>query len=174
MDGDAEALGELYRHFQGRVLGLCRHLLGGHEDAEDATSEVFSRLPKALKSYQPNLPFPRWLLSVASHHCVDRSRRRQLEQRLFEAEPADTLNLPVQGLSPLEQDLRRRAGSRSQGDCRAARTVSGSSDFALLQRHELRRDRRSLEPGPRQRGHPDFPGQATVATDARRARSESS
>jgi RNA polymerase sigma-70 factor, ECF subfamily len=103
MNEDAEALGELYRLFRPRVFGLCRHLLGRHEDAEDATSEVFARLPKAIKSYEASLPFPRWLLSVTSHHCVDRLRRRQLEQKLFEVEPVETLALPVRQVSPLEQ-----------------------------------------------------------------------
>ena len=103
MNEDAEALGELYRLFRPRVFGLCRHLLGRHEDAEDATSEVFARLPKAIKSYETSLPFPRWLLSVTSHYCVDRLRRRQLEQKLFEVEPVETLALPVRQASPLEQ-----------------------------------------------------------------------
>ncbi|HEY6292296.1 MAG TPA: sigma-70 family RNA polymerase sigma factor [Terriglobia bacterium] len=103
MNDDAEALGELYQFFRSRVFGLCRHLLGRQEDAEDATSEVFTRLPKSIKSYEASLPFPRWLLSVTSHHCVDRLRRRQLEQRLFEVEPVETLSLPVREASPLQQ-----------------------------------------------------------------------
>ena len=103
MNDDADALGELYRLFRARVFGLCRHLLARQEDAEDATSEVFSRLPKALKSYESSLPFPRWLLSVTSHYCVDRLRRRQLEQRLFEPEPVETFTLPVREASPLQQ-----------------------------------------------------------------------
>lgn len=103
MNDDADAFGELYRLFRPRVFGLCRHLLGRHEEAEDATSEVFARLPKAIKRYEKSLPFPRWLLSVTSHYCVDRLRRRQLEQRLFEAEPAETMQLPVHQISPLQQ-----------------------------------------------------------------------
>ena len=103
MNEDAEALGELYQLFRIRVFGLCRHLLGRQEDAEDATSEVFSRLPKSLKSYETSLPFLRWLLSVTSHYCVDRLRRRQLEQRLFEPEPVEALTLPVREASPLQQ-----------------------------------------------------------------------
>lgn len=100
---DAEALGELYRLFRPRVFGLCRHLLGRHEEAEDATSDVFTRLPKAIKSYQPSLPFPRWLLSVTGHHCVDRLRRRRIEQRLFEAEISETPAAPAPQLSPVER-----------------------------------------------------------------------
>jgi RNA polymerase sigma-70 factor, ECF subfamily len=107
MNDDAEALGELYQLFRARVFGLCRHLLGRQEDAEDAASEVFSRLPKALKSYEVSLPFPRWLLSVTSHHCLDRLRRRQLEQRLFEA-----LTLPVREASPLQQIISEESRDR--------------------------------------------------------------
>jgi|SRR5579863_1770157 len=103
MNNDAEAFGELYQLFRARVFGLCRYLLGRQEEAEDATSEVFARLPNALKSYEASLPFPRWLLSVTSHHCVDKLRRRQLEQRLFEPGPVEALTLPVREASPLQQ-----------------------------------------------------------------------
>lgn len=112
MNDDADAQGELYRLFRARVFGLCRHLLGRQEDAEDATSEVFSRLPNALKSYQAPLPFPRWLLSVTSHHCLDRLRRRQLEQRLFEPGPVETLTLPVREASPLQQVISEEGRDR--------------------------------------------------------------
>lgn len=59
--GEAEAFAELYRQFFRRVFGLCRHLLGSAEAAEDATSEVFMRAQKAMSSYDSALPFPRWL-----------------------------------------------------------------------------------------------------------------
>jgi RNA polymerase sigma-70 factor (ECF subfamily) len=84
--GDREGLAELYRAFGPRILGLCRHLLGSLEAAEDARSDVFSRLPQVIDRYDPALPFDRWLLSVASHRCLDLLRRRRLESRLFSAE----------------------------------------------------------------------------------------
>jgi RNA polymerase sigma-70 factor (ECF subfamily) len=87
--GDPESLGELYQVFGRRVLGLCRHLLGSPQAAEDARSEVFTRLPRAIDRYDAALPFDRWLLSVASHHCLDVLRRRRLESRLFMTEPEE-------------------------------------------------------------------------------------
>jgi RNA polymerase sigma-70 factor, ECF subfamily len=84
--GDREGLAELYRAFGPRVLGLCRHLLGSPEAAEDARSDVFSRLPQVIDRYDPALSFERWLLSVASHRCLDLLRRRRLESRLFASE----------------------------------------------------------------------------------------
>ncbi len=84
--GDREGLADLYEAFGRRVLGLCRHLLGSPEAAEDARSDVFLRLPRAIELYDPALPFDRWLLSVTGHHCLDVLRRRRLESRLFATE----------------------------------------------------------------------------------------
>jgi RNA polymerase sigma-70 factor, ECF subfamily len=84
--GDRGGLAELYREFGPRVLGLCRHLLSSPEAAEDARSDVFSRLPQVIDRYDPALPFDRWLLSVTSHRCLDLLRRRRLESRLFATE----------------------------------------------------------------------------------------
>jgi RNA polymerase sigma-70 factor (ECF subfamily) len=88
--GEREGFAELYQEFGRRVLGLCRHLLGSPEVAEDARSDVFLRLPRAIDRYDPALPFDRWLLSVTSHHCLDVLRRRRLESRLFAAEWDET------------------------------------------------------------------------------------
>jgi RNA polymerase sigma-70 factor (ECF subfamily) len=84
--GDPDALAELYARFARRVLGLCRHLLGSGEAAEDARSDVFLKLPRALETYDPTQPFTRWLLSVTGHHCLDLLRRRRRESRLFVAD----------------------------------------------------------------------------------------
>jgi RNA polymerase sigma-70 factor (ECF subfamily) len=106
--GDRAALAELYRRFGARVFGLCRHLLGAPEAAEDARGEVFLKLPGALAGYDPAQPFTPWLLSIASHHCLDRLRRRRVEARLFvpagdEPRLGDGATTP--GPSPLGQVL---------------------------------------------------------------------
>jgi RNA polymerase sigma-70 factor, ECF subfamily len=81
--GFPDQLAELYREFHPRVLKLCRYLLGSEEEAEDASSEVFARLPLAMRTYDRSLPFLHWLTSVANNHCLDRLRRRQIEHRIF-------------------------------------------------------------------------------------------
>jgi RNA polymerase sigma-70 factor (ECF subfamily) len=74
---DAEALGEIYRRYVGRVFGLCRYMLESRENAEDATGEVFLKLQRSIESYDGSIPFPRWLLRVAGNQCIDALRRRQ-------------------------------------------------------------------------------------------------
>ncbi|MGH9814431.1 MAG: RNA polymerase sigma factor, partial [Candidatus Acidiferrales bacterium] len=50
------------------------------------------------------LPFPRWLLSIASHHCIDQLRRRRVEHRLFDPTEVETHDPASLSASPL-QDL---------------------------------------------------------------------
>lgn len=101
--GDDEAFGRLYREYRRRVFGLCRHMLGSPEPAEDATSEVFLKARKAMSSYDSSLPFDRWLFSIASHHCIDQLRRRRVEGRLFRPSVAEAPEPPGPALSPLAQ-----------------------------------------------------------------------
>jgi RNA polymerase sigma-70 factor (ECF subfamily) len=84
--GEAAAFSELYRHLHPRVMGLCRHMMGTRAAAEDAASEVFLRLQRALADYDPTRPFPAYVLAIAKRHCIDKLRRQNLERRLFEAE----------------------------------------------------------------------------------------
>jgi len=106
---DGEALAALYLYFHRRVLGLCRYLLGWETEAEDAASEVFARLPRAMNSYDSSLPFPRWLMSVTSHYCVDLLRKRNVERRLFGPAEADAPEPIAATLSPLQELLTAEA-----------------------------------------------------------------
>jgi len=105
--GDREAFAELYGAHAEPVARLCRRLLGSEEEAQDARSEVFLRAREAIASYDPRRAFRSWLLAIASHHCIDRLRRRALEGRLFE--PADLAEdtLPEVGPTPLGSALLR-------------------------------------------------------------------
>jgi RNA polymerase sigma-70 factor (ECF subfamily) len=105
--GDREAFAELYGAHAEPVARLCRRLLGSDPEAQDARSEVFLRAREAIASYDPQRAFRSWLLAIASHHCIDRLRRRALEGRLFE--PADLAEdtLPEAGPTPLGSALLR-------------------------------------------------------------------
>lgn len=103
--GEQEAQAELYRRFAPRVFGLCRHLLGRSEAAEEATSEVFLRVQRSLRRYNSSLPFQNWLFSVAGHFCIDELRKGRREQQLgsFENAEADAATVPAP--SPLSEVL---------------------------------------------------------------------
>jgi RNA polymerase sigma-70 factor (ECF subfamily) len=100
---DAEALGEIYRRYVRRVFGLCRYMLDSRESAEDATSEVFLKLQRAIETYDGSIPFSRWLLRVTGNQCIDMLRRRQrgrevmveLDDRAEVIEAASSQPLPL-------------------------------------------------------------------------------
>ena len=104
-DGDRDAFAELYRRFSRRVHGLCLHLLGSREDAEDAGSEIFMKLHAAIAGFDPAFPFGPWLTTIAARHCLDRLRRRRRELRLFETEPDEADRSASPGGSPLDSLL---------------------------------------------------------------------
>src|SRR5207302_6131953 len=99
---DTEALGEIYRRHVRRVFGLCRYMLDSRERAEDATSEVFLKLQRSIKSYDGSIPFARWLLRVAGNQCIDALRRqRRGRQVIVDVDDATVLEAPSSQLSPL-------------------------------------------------------------------------
>jgi RNA polymerase sigma-70 factor, ECF subfamily len=97
---DADALAELYRRYSRRVFGLCRYLMGSTETAEDATSEVFLKLQRSIASYDGSVPFPSWLLRVASNHCIDMLRRKRRERQVIGEAEAGSAALEVAGPGP--------------------------------------------------------------------------
>jgi len=78
---DAAAFEELMYRFQGRVQSLFRHLIGNREAAEDLTQDVFLRVFRVRKSYQPSAKFSTWLFTIANNVALNqlRSQRRKPE-----------------------------------------------------------------------------------------------
>ena len=113
--GDAASFGELFAAFQDDVLRLCERLLGSRADAEDAAHETFLRARRGLDGYDASRRFRPWLLAIASHHALDRIRRRDTELRLFECAAATSEELASPAPSPLQGELdaalRRRVRS---------------------------------------------------------------
>ena len=80
-EDDASAFEELMVRFQGRVQSLFRHMIGNRELAEDLTQDVFLRVFRARKSYQPSAKFSTWLFAIANNVALNqlRSQRRKPE-----------------------------------------------------------------------------------------------
>ena len=76
--GDDDAFASLVEAYQVPIYNLCYRMLGDPAQAEDAAQEAFLKAYRGLKRYDPNRPFATWLLAIASHHCIDRLRRRRI------------------------------------------------------------------------------------------------
>jgi len=79
--GDREAFGRLVEAYQGPVYNLAYRMLGNAAEAEDAAQETFVRMYTRLHTYRPEHKLSSWVLSIASHYCIDRLRRRRWSWR---------------------------------------------------------------------------------------------
>ena len=106
--GDESAFAALVEAYQSAIYNLCYRMLGDAAEAEDAAQEAFLRAYSRLSSYDVARPFKTWLFSIASHHSIDRLRKRRLIWLSIEDEPlAPHPALREQTPGPEEMSMRR-------------------------------------------------------------------
>src|SRR5262245_54846783 len=91
---ETTAFAELLDRYRTRIFGHLYRLLSNRQDAEDLTQEVFLRLYRSRKRYQPTARFATWLFHITQNVARNalRSRRRRPCVRL------ETLAGPAEGL----------------------------------------------------------------------------
>lgn len=77
--GDSTAFMNIVDAYQRPVYNLCYRMLGDVTEAEDAAQETFLRAYTKLKTYNTDRKFSSWLLSIASHYCIDRLRKKRYQ-----------------------------------------------------------------------------------------------
>ena len=111
-DDDASAFEELVLRYQNRLVAIMERLVRKREQAEDLAQEVFLRVYRARKNYEPRAKFSTWLFTIANN--VARNARRSLARRREvnianeakspEAPPAlEQMALAASGLMPTRQ-----------------------------------------------------------------------
>lgn len=75
--GDERSFAELVTRYQTAVYNLAYRMLGDAGEAEDAAQEVFLRIYRRLATYDADHRFSTWVLSIASHYCIDLLRRKR-------------------------------------------------------------------------------------------------
>jgi RNA polymerase sigma-70 factor (ECF subfamily) len=113
--GDEAAFTPLVETYQTAIYNLCYRMLGDAGEAEDAAQETFLRAYAQLHSYDSSRSFKTWLFSIASHHCIDRLRKRRLiwlsiDDEALHPHPALRERTP----GPEEQSMRREQSEAVQ------------------------------------------------------------
>ncbi len=117
--GERLAVEALVERFQAEVFGLCTRLLHHRHDAEDVTQEVFIRVFRSLRRWDPSRPLRPWLMGIAVNRC-----RTWLARRARRPEPVDYLQDTVAGPEPDESAELLREVRDAVADLRAEyRTV---------------------------------------------------
>lgn len=76
--GSQDALTALYEHYFPRVYRYVAARLGGGEDAEDVTEEIFLRIITNLGTFSwRGLPFGAWVFRIARNEVVSHVRKQK-------------------------------------------------------------------------------------------------
>lgn len=78
--GDDRAFEAIFDRYHRELLGFCRHMLGGHEEAEDALQHVMVSAYRHLRADDRALQLRPWLYAIARNRCISvlRARRETL------------------------------------------------------------------------------------------------
>jgi RNA polymerase sigma-70 factor (ECF subfamily) len=87
-DGDAGALDELYRRYQGPIFGFAYRYMGNADQAQDVLQETFLRVHRGREQYSPSSKFSSWLFRIARNLCIDEKRRYWNRRVMAETEMA--------------------------------------------------------------------------------------
>jgi RNA polymerase sigma-70 factor (ECF subfamily) len=86
--GRRDAFTELMARNERRIYNLAYRMLGGAEDARDATQDAFLSCYKNLAGFRGEAEFSTWMHRIAVNACYDLLRRRRQTVSLDE-EPAE-------------------------------------------------------------------------------------
>jgi RNA polymerase sigma-70 factor (ECF subfamily) len=82
---------QLYRDYGAIVFRRALRLLSNHQDAEEATQEVFVRVMRTEAGYSGKGELIGWLYRITTHYCLNRIRDRRRRQDLFQLHVAPSL-----------------------------------------------------------------------------------
>jgi RNA polymerase sigma-70 factor, ECF subfamily len=72
--GDRKAFATLFDRHQAGVVRFCWRFVGTQAQAEELAQDIFIKLFRSAKSYQPSAKFKTFLYRVATNHCLNAMR----------------------------------------------------------------------------------------------------
>ncbi len=74
----AESFRQILMEYQNRVYNQAFRMLGSHEDAEEATQDVFLRVHRSMGEFRGESKLSTWIYSITSNVCISRLRKKQI------------------------------------------------------------------------------------------------
>ena len=128
--GDAAAFETLYDRHHAALLAFCRHMVGNHQDGEDALQQAFVRAHRALAERRAPDRVRPWLFAIARNRCLTLlAARREAATSIDAVEPSfDGLSCEVERRADLRELLSDLA--RLPDDQRGALVLAELGDFS--------------------------------------------
>lgn len=88
-EGDLEAFEILLERYQQPLFSFVLRFCNDYHQAEDLVQEVFLRLIKSAKTYEPKAKFSTYIYTFAHNICVDNFRRGKKRKTTSLSQPID-------------------------------------------------------------------------------------
>ncbi|MBI2620051.1 MAG: sigma-70 family RNA polymerase sigma factor [Ignavibacteriales bacterium] len=96
-NGDERAFEEIVRRYQRQVANVLYLTLGGREEVEDLSQEVFIRVHRSVGRVSVDVSLFSWIYRIALNLAIDELRRRKVKKILsldfFSASPSEKENV---------------------------------------------------------------------------------
>jgi RNA polymerase sigma factor (sigma-70 family) len=129
--GDESAFEAIYDRHHIALLGFCRHMLGSHEEAEDALQRVFVSAHRHLCAGSAHVNLRPWLYTIARNRCLSMLRARRETLALDDVREPSSDGLALADEVELGEDLKDLLGdmARLPDDQRAALVLAELGDL---------------------------------------------
>ncbi len=85
----AENLRQILAEYQDRVYNQAYRMLGSHEDAEEATQDVFLRIHHSSDGFRGDSKLSTWIYRITANVCISRLRKKELDMSSLDNELDD-------------------------------------------------------------------------------------
>ena len=137
-EDDCMAFEQLIARYQGRLLRVLRPVVGSEANAEDLAQDVFLRVWRARKTYQPTAKFATWLFRIAnnaaSNSLRDRNRRKEYQVASSQSDSSAMISLEQMAIASTGMMPTRKLDSaeRAQIVRAAVEALNDRQRMALL------------------------------------------
>jgi RNA polymerase sigma-70 factor, ECF subfamily len=132
--GDGYAFELLVRRHQAFVMNLIYRYVGDRARAKDLAQEVFLRIWRAARSYEPEAKFTTWIYRITVNLCLNELKsgnKNKLSLTRGAIEEIQTLNEEITDVSPSAEDV-LLAEERSRQISKALQGLPENQRMALI------------------------------------------
>ncbi len=108
--GQDDAFAELVGRYKNLLGKVIYNLINNQDELSDLLQEVFIKIYKSLRQYNPEYPFAAWCKRIAANHCLDQLRKRKPSLVSLEESPEiyEQENHPEEEYLKREMQLKMR------------------------------------------------------------------
>lgn len=135
VEGDHEAFNQVMQNHEDRVFSVCLRILGGRDQALDATQETFLTAFRKAAQFRGKSALGTWIYRIAVNTCYDQLRkqkRRQTDPLPDHLDPTDHAAEDEMDAAALRPEI-RRALATIPDDFRSAVVLSDIEGLGMAE-----------------------------------------